>query len=330
MKKTGAGAYRYGFNGKENDNEVKNKEGSQQDYGMRIYDTRVGRFLSTDPLTQQYPELTPYQFASNRPIDGVDFDGMEYRPAGRYGPNQLASESTSVKLIPYHPMVMEQSNARIQENKAQQRADQLMANAPVFKAAPKVVSDQTRQARREHFQDPETGKQNAAGRLFETKGWERLNDNLVEPIATQMAAEGLGKAFFAAGKSLLFKSSSTLASSWQGKGVYTGVDAWRDITLTEGKYVAGGLPGQSNFYTTMSGLDRSGLSQESLWKGLQVSPGAKGWRGGVGIYRVSESTPATFGTTYANPTLGEGGLPQIFIPDKNKLELIKTIQLKKP
>lgn len=69
--------YSYGFNGKENDNEIKG-EGNQQDYGMRIYDPRVGRFLSVDPITSKYPELTPYQFASNRPIDGIDMDGLEY------------------------------------------------------------------------------------------------------------------------------------------------------------------------------------------------------------------------------------------------------------
>jgi len=71
------GAYRYGFNGKENDNEVKGM-GNQQDYGMRIYDPRLGRFLSVDPLTKGYPMLTPFQFASNRPIDGIDLDGLEY------------------------------------------------------------------------------------------------------------------------------------------------------------------------------------------------------------------------------------------------------------
>ncbi len=70
-------AYRYGYNGKENDNEVKG-EGNQQDYGMRIYDPRLGRFLSVDPISKNYPELTPYQFASNRPVDGVDLDGLEY------------------------------------------------------------------------------------------------------------------------------------------------------------------------------------------------------------------------------------------------------------
>ncbi|WP_343307727.1 RHS repeat-associated core domain-containing protein [Chitinophaga niabensis] len=68
--------YRYGFNGKENDNEVKG-EGSQQDYGMRIYDAKVGRFLSVDPITKMYPELTPYQFASNTPIMAIDIDGNE-------------------------------------------------------------------------------------------------------------------------------------------------------------------------------------------------------------------------------------------------------------
>ncbi|SFW81981.1 RHS repeat-associated core domain-containing protein [Chitinophaga sancti] len=71
-----AKGYRYGFNGKENDNEVKG-EGNEQDYGMRIYDSRVGRFLSVDPITKQYPELTPYQYASNSPIVNIDIDGLE-------------------------------------------------------------------------------------------------------------------------------------------------------------------------------------------------------------------------------------------------------------
>lgn len=73
----GAGLYRYGFNGKENDNEVKGA-GNQQDYGMRIYDPRLVRFLSVDPLTRSYPMLTPYQFASNSPIAGIDIDGEEF------------------------------------------------------------------------------------------------------------------------------------------------------------------------------------------------------------------------------------------------------------
>ncbi|MVT12593.1 RHS repeat-associated core domain-containing protein [Chitinophaga tropicalis] len=72
------GLYRYGFNGKENDNEVKG-DGNQQDYGFRIYDPRVGRFLSVDPLTKNYPWYTPYQFAGNKPIWATDLDGLEER-----------------------------------------------------------------------------------------------------------------------------------------------------------------------------------------------------------------------------------------------------------
>lgn len=68
--------YRYGFNGKENDDEIKG-EGNQQDYGMRIYDPRLGRFLSVDPISNKYPMLTPYQFASNTPIQAIDIDGLE-------------------------------------------------------------------------------------------------------------------------------------------------------------------------------------------------------------------------------------------------------------
>jgi RHS repeat-associated protein len=70
--------YRYGFNGKENDNEVKG-EGNQQDYGMRIYDPRLGRFLSTDPLSKSFPWYSPYQFAGNMPIAAIDLDGEEQK-----------------------------------------------------------------------------------------------------------------------------------------------------------------------------------------------------------------------------------------------------------
>ncbi|SKA40210.1 RHS repeat-associated core domain-containing protein [Chitinophaga eiseniae] len=80
-----ARGYRYGFNGKENDNEVKG-EGNQQDYGMRIYDPRVARFLSVDPVTKEFPWYTPYQFAGNKPIKYIDLDGAEEAEPASAGP----------------------------------------------------------------------------------------------------------------------------------------------------------------------------------------------------------------------------------------------------
>jgi RHS repeat-associated protein len=70
----GENGYRYGFNGKELDD----KDGIvQYDYGFRIYDPRLSRFKSLDPLAKSFPMLTPYQFASNSPIANIDLDGGE-------------------------------------------------------------------------------------------------------------------------------------------------------------------------------------------------------------------------------------------------------------
>jgi RHS repeat-associated protein len=66
--------YRYGFNGKENDDDVKGI-GNQQDYGMRIYDPRVGRFLSVDPIAKSYE--SPYSAFANNPINVIDPDGAD-------------------------------------------------------------------------------------------------------------------------------------------------------------------------------------------------------------------------------------------------------------
>jgi RHS repeat-associated protein len=68
--------YRYGFNGKEKDNDIAG-EGNIYDYGFRIYNPRLGRFLSVDPLSSSYPFYTPYQFAGNKPIAAIDLDGLE-------------------------------------------------------------------------------------------------------------------------------------------------------------------------------------------------------------------------------------------------------------
>jgi RHS repeat-associated protein len=69
--------YRFAFNGKESDNEWKGTTGAVYDYGFRIYDSRVAKFLSVDPLTGAYPYYTPYQFAGNMPISAIDLEGLE-------------------------------------------------------------------------------------------------------------------------------------------------------------------------------------------------------------------------------------------------------------
>jgi len=70
-------AYRFTFNGKENDSETYG-DGNAYDFGARIYDARLGRWLSVDPLNSKYPSLTPYHFTANNPIIYKDVDGKDY------------------------------------------------------------------------------------------------------------------------------------------------------------------------------------------------------------------------------------------------------------
>ena len=51
--------------------------GVPYDYGFRIYNPGIAKFLSVDPLTKSYPWYTPYQFAGNKPINSIDIDGLE-------------------------------------------------------------------------------------------------------------------------------------------------------------------------------------------------------------------------------------------------------------
>lgn len=79
---TSASGYRYGFNGMEKDDEVKGNNNSL-DFGARIYDPRIGRWLSMDPLQKKYPGLSPYNFVANSPIIFVDPDGRAIKPSNQ-------------------------------------------------------------------------------------------------------------------------------------------------------------------------------------------------------------------------------------------------------
>jgi RHS repeat-associated protein len=67
-------SYRYGFNGIENDNEIKG-DGNSLDFGARIYDSRLGRWLSVDPDYMKYPGWSGYNAFNNSPLIIVDPTG---------------------------------------------------------------------------------------------------------------------------------------------------------------------------------------------------------------------------------------------------------------
>ena len=67
-------AYRFGFNGQEKDDEVKGN-GNSLDFGARILDPRIGKWLSLDAKAHVYPMLSDYAFVGNNPIAYIDPDG---------------------------------------------------------------------------------------------------------------------------------------------------------------------------------------------------------------------------------------------------------------
>ncbi|MCP3929975.1 MAG: hypothetical protein GY705_12850, partial [Bacteroidetes bacterium] len=68
--------YRFGFQGQEQDDEIKG-EGNSIAFKYRIHDARLGRFLSVDPLWQSFPWNSTYAFSENRVIDRVELEGAE-------------------------------------------------------------------------------------------------------------------------------------------------------------------------------------------------------------------------------------------------------------
>lgn len=68
----------FGFNGKRKDNEMYG-EGNAMDFGARISDTRLGRWMSRDPKEGTLPGISTYHFGYNNPILFDDPNGESGR-----------------------------------------------------------------------------------------------------------------------------------------------------------------------------------------------------------------------------------------------------------
>jgi hypothetical protein len=48
------------------------------DYGARLYDPTIARWLSVDPMAESYFSFSPYHFSGNNPMRFLDLNGMNY------------------------------------------------------------------------------------------------------------------------------------------------------------------------------------------------------------------------------------------------------------
>lgn len=98
-----ASSYRYGFNGKEKDDEV-NVNGGEYDFGARMYDSRLGRWWSIDPLYKKYAGYCPYNFVLNSPILYKDIDGRDLDVGG--DTKRATADLRSIVPAQYQSLIM--------------------------------------------------------------------------------------------------------------------------------------------------------------------------------------------------------------------------------
>ena len=79
------------FNGKELDSET-----GLYYYGARYYDPRVSLWLNVDPLAEKYPNISPYTYVANNPINLIDPTGMESETATKPSPVEMAAMAAYV------------------------------------------------------------------------------------------------------------------------------------------------------------------------------------------------------------------------------------------
>ncbi len=85
--------FRFGFNGKEKEGEF---SGDAYDFGARIYDGRLGRWMSVDPHFKRYPFCSYYLALGNGPIITIDPDGKDIVYFNNFGIETERIKSKSV------------------------------------------------------------------------------------------------------------------------------------------------------------------------------------------------------------------------------------------
>ena len=67
-------------------------------YDFRFYDPAIGRFTGVDPISDQFPHVTTYNYAENSPIAFIDLHGLQkYKP--KMQPIDKPSDLLSTKML---------------------------------------------------------------------------------------------------------------------------------------------------------------------------------------------------------------------------------------
>jgi RHS repeat-associated protein len=246
------GAYKYQFNGKECDPEVFG-QGNEEDFGARMYDPRLGRWLSCDPSFNKYPGYSPYTFSFDSPIKFNDPDGKDPFEAGK----EINVNLNTFRVVSQKDVAKwknDLSNLRDPKlfNKAfltQEARDQLMGGpfeavglGEIGKAAIKKMDEKAKE-----FDEAMDAFQGAAySDKYTLRDYGTSADDFSSKL-TDRTVENLGKGFEA---SVTSKSEYDVAYSQNKDGVFSA-----ELTKTK-----------DTFYSLNTTKDKSGNITKQVWE----------------------------------------------------------------
>jgi RHS repeat-associated protein len=123
--------YRYGFQGQENDPEVKGK-GNSVNYKYRMHDPRVGRFFAIDPLAATFPFWSPYAFSGNQVIHSVELEGLETSYNLNFAEGTVTTSGKVITIAQYY-LIKEEYKGTILEGGTTNTNDGTHLNVQVKK-----------------------------------------------------------------------------------------------------------------------------------------------------------------------------------------------------
>ena len=126
-RKMNTGKYARGFQGKEKDDKLKG-EGNSYYFEDRIYDPRIGRWLSVDPKAHKSPSEAPYVGMGNNPVNRVDPDGQEDKDAekaiedlSREEKRMVAEQLGGEQVVEERESMFKDQNERCMESETKYR-----------------------------------------------------------------------------------------------------------------------------------------------------------------------------------------------------------------
>ncbi len=328
----------------------------------RVYDPRLGRFISADPyVTAPYDGqgLNRYSYVWNNPLSFVDPSGFDAQPPC------LTSQEGRCARVTVYGMRWAKSfqfvggSGYAQKESASARDPCGQDSSALACAMQNTTLTSPSQFVLKVGTQPDPTLSGSPGLDFLQGAAARIGNLAIgsSPLALLFGADpdfewfgvpdsGAGQAgadfgnvgYLVGGAAGMVRrvggdiasgSTRAFARSLQGNWKYPGVDEFKDILLKKGTILFGGYPGKTAFFTTASAMRRSGWSARTFYDRLQLHVSKDhGRRTQVAMYEVMEDTAAAFGLAIANGDYGPGRFPQVVVPlFESTLQLIRVLPL---